>query len=184
MSHLDSLIKMQRLTGGYGYRPSTNHPALVKIAIECWRAIHPLPTITPPRSRPTREPSASSEEVPLSAKRTRSRPAATGDLNTQFFEMIQGDHELYNRILHYEVRFLHMGCGCVLMRELSRSASTSSSASLSQQVSPRRDGSRDSSASLISRYGCFCWMRTKLIDVGDHVLHRGPDGAAAASLTG
>ncbi|RXK42253.1 hypothetical protein M231_00612 [Tremella mesenterica] len=34
------LKKLQKIVGGYGFRPSTNKEALIKIAQDCWRSLH------------------------------------------------------------------------------------------------------------------------------------------------
>jgi hypothetical protein len=53
---------IQRLTTGYGYRPITQRAGLIKIAIECWKAINPPPQLPPPTF--SRRPIAKSKPLP------------------------------------------------------------------------------------------------------------------------
>ena len=75
---------MQKLCTGYGYRPISKHDALVDLAIQCWRAMHPLQGGNEVRSRsmaPTRSSSISSADVPLSKIRnskSKSKVVQTG----------------------------------------------------------------------------------------------------------
>jgi hypothetical protein len=122
---------MQKLCTGYGYRPISKHDALVDLAIQCWRAMYPLPPGDEVRSRsmaPTRSSSISSADMPLSKIRNskskskvvqtgkQKRIASTGvgvesgpiapsakGLNDRFLGMIRGDSALWLRILRYEV---------------------------------------------------------------------------------
>ena len=122
---------MQILCAGYGYRPVSKHDALVDLAMQCWRAMHPLPAASKARSRsmaPTRSSSISSADMPLSKIRnskSKSKVAQTGKqkriaptgvevesgpiapvaegLNDRFLGMIRGDSALWLRILRYEV---------------------------------------------------------------------------------
>ena len=122
---------MQKLCTGYGYRPISKHDALVDLAIECWRAMHPPPGGDEVRSRsmaPTRSSSISSADMPLSkirnskskgkvvqnGRQKRTAPVRASvesgpiapvaeELNDRFLGMIRGDSALWLRILRYEV---------------------------------------------------------------------------------
>lgn len=72
----------QTLCEGYGYRTINKHDPLVELAIQCWKAINPLPTPTPrlkfrattistTSSRPN---SVSSADVPLSIVKSSAKP--------------------------------------------------------------------------------------------------------------
>jgi hypothetical protein len=68
-----SPLMYQKLCKSYGYRPITKYTALVGLAIQCWRAIHPTPTcgrskpVPVPSSAPSRSSSISSADMPLAA---------------------------------------------------------------------------------------------------------------------
>lgn len=68
-----SPLMYQKLCKSYGYRHITKHTALVDLAIQCWRAIHPTPTcgrskpVPVPPSAPSRSSSISSADMPLAA---------------------------------------------------------------------------------------------------------------------
>jgi hypothetical protein len=122
---------MQKLCTSYGYRPISKHDALVDLAIQCWRAIHPLTAGNELRSRSmaaTRSSSISSADMPLSKIRnskSKSKVVQTGKqkrialtgvevetgpmapmaegLNDRFLGMIRGDSALWLRVLRYEV---------------------------------------------------------------------------------
>jgi len=118
----------QKLTEKYGYRPMTKHAALVKIAIDCWKAINPRPEIlsskpkakkrTPRSALATSqsESSVSSADVPLATTKAKRKgkakaievddtpePTPAVELEQQFYNLIHDDRELYTRILRYEV---------------------------------------------------------------------------------
>ncbi|ORY26864.1 hypothetical protein BCR39DRAFT_560295 [Naematelia encephala] len=61
--------KLKKLTEGYGYRPINKHEALVKVAIDCWRAINPQPQPQLRQRSPSETSSISSIEVPLASAR-------------------------------------------------------------------------------------------------------------------
>lgn len=134
-NYVRSSADVQKLCSGYGYRPITKHDALVDLAIQCWRAIHP----PAPRPKldfraPSRSSSISSADMPLSrireAKGTKgakpkSKILQTGkgkrvaplalatsgpppeDLSDRFLSMIRNDSALWLRILRYEVSYSH-----------------------------------------------------------------------------
>lgn len=93
---------------------------MAKIAIDCWRAIHPLSIVpktskAPPKAgrRVERDSSISSADVPLATQKPRSEGKGKGKevvaeddlpLEKRFFQLIENDKELYLRILTYEVR--------------------------------------------------------------------------------
>lgn len=158
---------MQKLCTGYGYRPIGKHDALVDLAIQCWRAIHPLPAGNEARSRsmaPTRSSSISSADMPLSKIRnskSKSKVVQTGKqkriaptgveaesspiapvaerLNDRFLGMIRGDSALWLRILRYEVSFHELS---VVNADVffSRSASMNLSVKVLHQALMRRAG--------------------------------------------
>jgi hypothetical protein len=133
------MTDVQKLCTGYGYRPISKHDALVDLAIQCWRAMHPLPAGNKVRSRsmaPTRSSSISSADMPLSKIRNpkskskvvqtgkQKRIASTGvsvesgpiassakGLNDRFLGMIRGDSALWLRILRYEVSCFERSVG-------------------------------------------------------------------------
>lgn len=109
----------------------TKHATLVKIAVDCWKAIHPR-VDTPPlkpkakkraaRVRPAvdSQDSITSAEVPLATTTSKGKtkrkgkakgkavvdepdPTPAVELEQQFFDLIYNDRELYTRILRYEV---------------------------------------------------------------------------------
>jgi hypothetical protein len=112
-------MTLQKLCNSFGYRPSTKHSALVKIATDCWCALNP------PERAVFRAESASSEDIPLATKKAKVKtktttkvPAGTATMKTtkgkqkelveqdveeEFYRMIKDDSELYLRILRYEV---------------------------------------------------------------------------------
>ncbi|KAK8846750.1 hypothetical protein IAR55_005837 [Kwoniella newhampshirensis] len=90
------LKKLQRLVTGYGYRSSNDHRSLEKVATDCWRAIHPLPSAKLPapntavqlkvaRTRESSTTSTSSAEMPLADIKGRRKTATT---KTSDFEVI------------------------------------------------------------------------------------------------
>jgi len=158
---------MQKLCTSYGYRPISKHDALVDLAIQCWRAMHPLPAGTKVRPRsmaPTRSSSISSADMPLSKIRNsksnskvvqtgkQQRIAPTGvevesgpiapvaeGLNDRFFGMIRGDPALWLRILRYEVGWHGLDLGSA-HNFFSRSASMNLSVKVLHRASMRRVG--------------------------------------------
>ena len=158
---------MQKLCTGYGYRPISKHDALVDLAIQCWRAMHPLPGGTEVRARsmaPTRSSSISSADMPLSKIRnskSKSKVVQTGkqkrkapirasvepgpiapvaeELNDRFLGMIRGDSALWLRILRYEVGWHVLDLGSADMFS-SRSALMNLSVKLLHRASMRRVG--------------------------------------------
>jgi hypothetical protein len=158
---------MQKLCTGYGYRPISKHDALVDLAIQCWRAMHPLPAGNEVRSRsmaPTRSSSISSADMPLSKIRnfkSKSKVVQTGKqkriaptgadvesgpiapeaegLNDRFLGMIRGDSAMWLRILRYEVSCHELSVGSADIF-FSRSASMNSSVKVSHRASMKRVG--------------------------------------------
>jgi hypothetical protein len=154
ITHLQhmAMADMQKLCTGYGYRPISKHDALVGLAIQCWRAMHPLPAANKARPRsmaPTRSSSISSADMPLLKIRnskSKSKVVQTGKqkriaptgadvetspiapvaegLNDRFSGMIRGDSALWLRILRYEVSCHELSVGSADIF-FSRSASTS-----------------------------------------------------------
>jgi hypothetical protein len=53
------------LTTGYGYRPITQRAGLIKIAIECWKAINPAPQLPPHRPVVKSKPKAKPKSKPV-----------------------------------------------------------------------------------------------------------------------
>ena len=158
---------MQKLCTGYGYRPISKHEALVALAIQCWRAMHPLPAGNEVRSRsmaPTRSSSISSADMPLSKIRnskSKSKVVQTGKqkriaptgvevesgpiapvaegLDDRFLGMIRGDSALWLRILRYEVGWHVLDLGSA-DKFFSRSALMNSSVKVLHRASMRRVG--------------------------------------------
>jgi hypothetical protein len=162
-----TMADMQKLCTGFGYRPISKHDALVDLAIQCWRAMHPPPAGNEVRCRsmaPTRSSSISSADMPLSKIRNskstskvvqtgrQKRIAPTGfevesgpiapvaeGLNDRFLGMIRGDSALWLRILRYEVSShkLHVDSADIFF---SRSASMNLSVKVLHRASTRRVG--------------------------------------------
>lgn len=119
----------QRLIAKYGFRPIGTHAGLVRVAVDCWRAVNPLPPIATSlpglsssskgkakaksNARPAveRGSSVSSSDVPLArVKRVKGKEKTTEveaedkePLNKRFYDYIKEDAALYLRILRYEV---------------------------------------------------------------------------------
>ena len=91
------VAKLQKLCKGYGYRPSANHAALVKIAQDCWASLNQSP---PSPSQPKKAKTVTAKKGKTKVVETEE---AEVDLDEQFERMIKLDDDLYVRILRYEV---------------------------------------------------------------------------------
>lgn len=110
----------QKLVEGYGFRASKDKGGLVRIATECWVAIHgtvseseeevPLAQLhtpkakTPKGARPRSAKVATEPETPSKSKgKGKAKEDMTPEqLDELFFAMIRDDDEFYLRILRYE----------------------------------------------------------------------------------
>nr|XP_019008744.1 uncharacterized protein I206_06426 [Kwoniella pini CBS 10737]OCF47525.1 hypothetical protein I206_06426 [Kwoniella pini CBS 10737] len=118
------LKKLQKLIISYGYRTSNDYDSLIKIAIDCWKALNPLSPILQKekekgksiktKKRIERDSSINTQDKSTHSKR-KDKLKESGnskemiknkitleDLNKIFYKLIMDDKELWLRILRYE----------------------------------------------------------------------------------
>ncbi|BEI90278.1 uncharacterized protein CcaverHIS019_0303480 [Cutaneotrichosporon cavernicola] len=93
--------KLQHLVKGYGYRPSKDRKVLVKLATECWAALHPAP-----KSRTKNKGKQTKPKPKLKTKAANDEAVGPVGpdpaLDILFYNLLTSDDALYARILRYE----------------------------------------------------------------------------------
>lgn len=100
------MLTRQRLVSGYGFRPSSDHSVLVRIATECWEAKHPPATRTK-KGKGKAKPSTTGTDKGKRSKKqgiepTAGAPTPSATLDEQFYRMMHDDEAFWIRILRYE----------------------------------------------------------------------------------